>query len=249
MIKPIAVVRGLDKVHRRFQSLEKRQMPYATMLAINETLNHVRDDIRGEMERVFDRPTKFTIKGVLVKYATKRNLYGETFLRDQAYKGTPPVKYLRPGVKGGERNVKRFEEALIRNGIMERGWYAMPGKGVRLNRYGNMSRGLFVKILSDIRALEGVPRLRGKIASKRLLNKYFAIKPLDYPSGRSGKNLKPGVYKRMAKGVKPVLIFTKKKPQYKKRLEYHKVAKATIRKRYAPAFRKGMKRAMATARR
>lgn len=66
--------RGIEEVQRRLESLAREQIPYATMLAINETAFAVRGAVQDEMKRVFDRPKPWTINQVRVRKATKTKL-------------------------------------------------------------------------------------------------------------------------------------------------------------------------------
>lgn len=169
------------------------QIPYATRLAVNETAKKVQTALKIESRYSFDSPTPFTINAPMVKYARRGELAAEVFLRNEASKGTPPVKYLEPGVEGGGRRVKRFERALRARGIMGPGEFAMPGSGARLNQYGNISAGQIVQILSQTQSFSEVgfkanqtTRSAARAGSKR--PKYF--------STRAGQSLPPGVYER-----------------------------------------------------
>lgn len=169
------------------------QIPYATRLAVNETAKKIQTALKIEARFAFDRPTAFTVNAPMVRFAKRGEIEAEVFLRNEATKGTPPVKYLEPEVEGGGRRVKRFERALRARGIMGPSEFAMPGAGARLNQYGNISAGQVVQILSQTQAFSEVgfkanqtARSADRAGAKR--PKYFAT--------RAGQSLPPGVYER-----------------------------------------------------
>ncbi len=240
--------KGFERFKKRLSDIEKKQLPFATSVALNKTAEWMETDIRLEMRKVLDRPTKFTLKSLYVKRATKRKLQAEVLFKDFIPKGTPADKYLKPQVYGGSRGQKGFEKVLVRYGYLAPGWYAVPGAGARLNRSGNMTAGAITQILTALRALPGTPTVGGREVKftkrSKAVKKIFAI-----PYWKQGYHLKPGVYKRMARGVKPLLIFTKNKPKYERRLDFFGIGKKSYKKHFKEEFRKAFRHAMATARR
>jgi hypothetical protein len=73
-------------------------------------------------------------------------------------KGTPASKFLAPEIYGGQRGQKRSERALtryappdVKRAMGNRGYW-VPGPGLTLNAYGNVSGSTMVQILSDLKA-------------------------------------------------------------------------------------------------
>lgn len=169
------------------------QIPYATRIAVNETAKKIQTALKIEARAAFDRPTGFTLNAPMVKFARRGEITAEVFLRNEASKGTPPVKYLEPEVQGGGRRVKRFERALQLRGILGPNEFAMPGQDARLNAYGNIGAGQIVQILSQLKAFSEVgftanetARSAARAGGNR--SRYFAT--------RAGQSLRPGVYER-----------------------------------------------------
>src|SRR5690606_35613955 len=96
-------------------------------------------------------PTPFTKRAVYKTSATASRLYAEVKLKDEAPLGTPAAKYLQPTIEGSARGDKGIERALKRNGMIRRDQYMVPGDDVRLNQYGNVTRGQIVKALSNVK--------------------------------------------------------------------------------------------------
>src|SRR5688572_6410454 len=142
-----------DKVlQAKYSDLEIRQLPFATVGAINDALFAARDAWRTQLGSVFDRPTSLTLNAVLYEKADKANLHGELFLRNEASKGTPPSRYLVNQVRGGDRREKPFEFLLRQAGVIGADEFVMPARGFPLNAQGNLPAALTRTILSDLQA-------------------------------------------------------------------------------------------------
>ena len=219
----------------------ERQIPYAVARALTSTGKIVKDAEISEIKRVFDRPTRRTTSSVWLKYATKTRLMAKVWLVEDAFKGTPPVKYLYPEIHGGKRNRTRFEKALERQGYLARDESVMPSKYARLNVYGNISAGTYTKVLSQLKASsDPMQNATGSARSKkgRRAAKYFYK--------RDGKAR--GVWEQRGKTAKPVFVFVKKRPSYRERLDFYGVAKKTNAKHFSNEFDKSIIIAKKTAR-
>ena len=208
---------------RRFEAMNdevRRQLPYATSLAVNNVAKRIREEEKRQMARVFDNPTPFTLRSVLIEWANKRKPWGRVFIRDEAFKGTAPVKYMGPEVYGEQRRTKRFERSLIHKGIMPAGMYVVPGSGAKLNRYGNITPGTFTQILSALGA--NADWMQNRTGSRRSNRNargkaYFVAKIKGVL----------GVWQRYGAGgrsAKPILIFTRNKPDYKTKFPFHRIS-------------------------
>lgn len=114
----ISVRSDLARMQRTMTELERRQLPFATALALTRTAQAAQRAVVRELPSAFDRPTPFTQRGVAVKAATKQTLEAEVFVR--------PIQaaYLALQEAGGTREPKK--RALV-----------IPA-GIRLNQYGNI---------------------------------------------------------------------------------------------------------------
>lgn len=227
---------------RSLNDVQRKQIPFATALALTRTAFSARDDVKAEMARVFDRPTPFTLNSVFAKPATKDKLEYRVFLRDEAFKGTAPAEYLQPQIEGGSRTPKRFERAIQRGGILSRGRLAVPGKRARLNAYGNQPRGQITKILSQLRAspdpLQNATGSKRSERKRRQSGAYFLFGPPGSPRG---------VLERVGQQVTPVMVFINH-ATYRKRFRFYDIAKRTVDRQFVGQFERALTHALATAR-
>lgn len=247
----VTVVPDLRAMQAQMRRIEREQVPFATAMALTKTAKFVEKKISEEMARVFDRPTRYTLNSLRTAPATKRKLVAEVKIKDESFKAVAPIKWLAPQVYGGTRGHKRFEQRLIQAGVMASNEYAMPGQAAQLDGYGNMSRAQMVAILSDVQAhwdpqQNSTRASRVKRAKRRRRGGiYFAV------TVRRGK-LRPGVYERIGFGfgtaVRPVLVFVRKQPAYRKRLRFFETAEQVSAMRFRMEFNLAMRQAVRTAR-
>lgn len=222
-----------------FSKLEREQLPFITSLAVNRTATLVREDEKAQIPRSFNAPVGLTRNSVfLSKPAHKRGPFErDVYLRDELPKGTPPVKYLAHGVRGGSRPKKPYERALIASGFMSETEFAVPGAGVKLNASGNIPKGTIVKILTQIKASRddagiGLGNRKGG-RTKRKGERYFHSRGPD--GGR--QTLARGVY--MQKGefrVTPILKFVGS-ARYEPRFPFTAIAKRSYAREFREQFR------------
>lgn len=232
---------------------KRKQVEFATAVALTRTAKRVEAAEVHEMTDVFNRPTPFTLSGTFVRPATTSNLSAEVKLKDFAGKGTPAATYLAAQLRGGTRGLKRFERALIAVGAMPPGFRAVPGAAAKLDSYGNMDRGQIVQILSYFRAFPEAgykanmtDKRRAALAKGSKTRQGFA-----YFVGRPGDRLPLGIYQRVyfARGtaIKPVLIFVAS-VAYEAIFDFDFVAKLTVDAAFDEEFRRAVVEAEATAR-
>jgi hypothetical protein len=219
-----------------------RQIRFAAALALTKTGQIVKEDLRNEMQRVFDRPTPYTLNSLQLRPATKGNLEAEVSLKE--FGGTPAWKYLGPQIEGGDRAAKRFEKSLRHVGLLPSGMFATPGPAADFDRYGNMNRGQIVKILSALRASSDATQNRGKDRGRgtRRLEEYFVG-----GFGRSA-HLKPGIYRRFPNRTIKMVIRYVRSPAYRVRFDFYGMAERSISENFDTQFAKALDYALATAR-
>lgn len=247
------------------------QVRYAASRAINAAL---RVGLQAEQQRmgaVFDRPTPYTLRGgVSVKPSDKANLVGELAIATVATgENVPPGKPLLAEVRGGARRLKRSEVLLQRAGLLPQGWLTVPGRGAKMDGYGNIQRGQILQILSWFAAYPETNSRAGRVRNSMRDNstaagrakraagtrnraglEYFAVQP----GGRGG--LSPGIYARQTAGkrftgpvVRPraVLVFVQR-TQYAKRFDFVATAQQAIATALPEAFTTAFRQALETAR-
>lgn len=240
---------GIYIAAQTFRGL-RRQMPFISRLMLTAVARNAEKALKAEMAQKFDRPTPFTMNAVYSRGAHAKSPVGIVALRQFGGKTTLPEKYLAPEVLGGVRHVKRFELALHNAGILPAGMVTIPTPATPLDAYGNVSRGLLNKILSQLQAHSDDTRNETEKSKKRRLGRgdpvagYFALLK---PRGK----LRPGIYARYqfahGSAVRPVLYFHRM-PHYAKRIRFWDLAIETIQKTAPAELAAAVGQAMATAR-
>ena len=229
------------------------QVPYATALALTKTAQLVREAEKAEMVKVFDRPTRWTLNSLYLDPARKDKPWAEVWLKDTG--DGAAAQYLEPQIKGGARTVKRFERRLQDAGVMPRGWVAIPGRGAKLDAYGNMSSQQIVTILSVMHAHHDIYQRETYISRKRAKRSgkqrdYFAVLPHQggNRAAENGGRLPFGVYQRIGGRVVTILFFAPA-ARYKPRFDFFGVARQVVNRELASQFKAAMQRAIDTAKR
>lgn len=191
-------IEGLDKLYKSLSALEKDQFPFALKNTINDVATMVQRADKTQMVKDFDRPTPFTQNALKINYATKTRLSGGVVFKDPV-RLSDSQHYLYHNVYGVLRGYKKFEGALYAKGILPAGHYAVPGKGMKLDAYGNVAAGTIVQILAWFGANSGTgffgnstdatkaKRKRG--TKKKYGFEYFTLR-------KKNRNLLPGIYRR-----------------------------------------------------
>lgn len=241
----------VSKALRKLDDARQKQVPFATALALTRTAQYTKGILRDEIARSFNAPTPYTLDSLFIRTATKANLRAAVYVKDQAAKGNPAVRFLLPNVQGTQRNLKGFESLLIRNGAMPDGYFAVPGPGAQLDAFGNVPGATITKILSQLQSSRDYTAnesAKGKTRKNRRqsVGRYFAIKP------GGGDPRPPGIYERISffggGAVRLVFFYTRKRPQYTRRYRFDEVGRAAARGRFPLEFRVAMLEAMRTAR-
>lgn len=224
-------------------ALSEHDAPFITAYALTKTAQDIKAAEIASMQAVFDRPTAYTLNALTIKPATKTDLNAIVYFKDGG--SAPAWKYLAPEVEGGDRRHKAFELRLIRAGLMKDGEFAVPGKGVKLDAYGNIPGPTIEQILSQVGAAEQWSGYQANATAKSLKKKkaagrYFVLRPdLNGPASRQ---VAPGIYYRAGvRDIVPVIMFVAA-PKYKKRFPFHETAQATFNAQLLVRAREGFQR-------
>lgn len=225
-----------------------RQVPYALSVALNETAKEAKAMVRAEMESVFDRPTPWVLNSLRIKYANKRNLVAELAFKD--FNGVSTRSMLEPQVDGGSRRFKAMEAILKSGGYVPKGWNVVPGAAAALDQYGNIVRSQVSQVMSMLAMLGPMsPAQRARkaeLAAGGTKRNQFGFQYFIIPAGAGSSRLQPGVYKRFASGLKPILIFVRP-AKYQKRLDFFGLVERKVNERLEPNFDAAFKMAVATS--
>lgn len=224
-------ISGFEEAKRDLLRNQKA-VEIAAQRALLKTAQAVRDAEKAEMERVFDRPTRWTLGQIKVKATSSLGMRVGVIDPEGAYRRAQT--YLTTQIEGGNRRAKAYEKALQYHGLMPQGWVSVPGDGAKLDAYGNISGGQIKQILSWFDAantsagsdqnmgFKGREKLRK--GTKRNAGFEYVLVPPD----KKGNFRQPGIYQRFflghGKAVKPLIIYVKQ-AKYTKRFDFEAVAK------------------------
>lgn len=227
----------------KLSAVARKQVPFATALALTRLGAMGRDEVREEMPRVFDAPTRWTMNSLYLDKARTDRMYARVWFRDFAPKGTPAEKYLQPEVHGGERNQKRFERALAYTGRMRQNQWAIPGRDAPLDAYGNIRGSFITGMLNKLRAnpLDPTQHESGRLKARRrggTRGTFFVMRRAGVPIG---------VYRRIGKKrLEHILSFTTDRPDYRARLPFFQIMQNVVARNYDKQFGKALAYAIAT---
>ena len=212
---------GIKQVIAGLDDVAKNQVPFALSLALNRTAQAVKSEIVKVMQSVFNRPTPYILNSLYIYAATKSNLTAEVLFKDQAQ----PM--MIPQVEGGDRRMKRSEQWI--------GRYWVPGKGAKLNAYGNISAGMITQILSILHRTPDPYQwqtTKSKLKAQRI-GKARDIFVLWHQKG----HLRPGVYERVGKDKHVVcLLLFINMPHYSKRLPFYETGRGVTEQQFPTLF-------------
>lgn len=239
------VIRALKQVQTSHRNAFKR--------ALNGLAYDIRDEEVREMKRVFRNPTPYTLNSIKVKRTKDTGrLEARVWFRNT----DSDYHYILPQVYGGDRRQKKFEYRLYKIGLLKKHEVLVPATkagAIRLDRYGNVSRGQYVQILSQLQAFgdagfsanqtqkDKLARQKGRRKIIKTEQYFFARNTEEMetgdglPKGAKKQHLKSGIWARYrtawGTSIKPV-FFVADQANYEKRFDFWKVGKKTAEFRW-----------------
>ncbi|MCU0806426.1 MAG: phage tail protein [Candidatus Contendobacter sp.] len=224
-------IRGLNEVQRQLQNLAAEQIPYATMVAINNTAFAVQKASRARLEAAFDKPTPLIKGATRVEKATKQTLTATVYIDPKR------ALILETHEEGGKRGHQAIERFLVGKGWLPSGWRAVPGGGMPLDTYGNPKRAEVAKVIAELNA-----GISGIATSNR---RCFVIRP-----GQRSR-LTPGIYRirsrSQGRSILPLFLFVST-TQYRPILKWEPTVAAEAVRLLPDEAARAIQRALATTR-
>ncbi len=214
-----------------------RELPWATVLALNATGEDIRKAVRDEwIPRSFDRPTRYTINSSRLKRASKAMMVAEVLFKDTStWSIDGEGHYLVPQVRGGRRVHTRFEQRLVRNGVMRADEYALPGAACPMDAHGNVRAGVHAQIITQLGIGDaGYNFYESKKSKARKARKNAAR----YFVSDGNGHLPRGIWARDGRRVRPVFIFASRAPNYRIRFPWKQWAERLAHERMPINFRR-----------
>ena len=225
------------------KGVQKKQIPFATMVALNDVAFDARSLVQKSLPRRFDRPTgnPTTGKGgiigsVQVVKSKKKNLTAQVGFAGRGFRTSKwmesPADIMHRHIKGGTRFPKMGGKLRIPSDT--------KGGGIKLNKFGNIAgkKNKIAKMLgkSD-QFFEGVP--------KGLSNKERGIWERIPANNKRAKGSQATKWKATGKIIQRIAYepFTKYKATY----PFEKIVVLAVNKNYKKRFERALKEALKTA--
>ena len=144
-------VKADTKELTKYLIIGRKQIPYATSVALNQTAFDVRTSLQRLLPRFIDRPTPSIKNSVQVEQSKKQNLVATVGFVGKGFRrtkwNTSPAVIMGKHITGGTRKPKK--RAI-----------AVP-VSLKKNQYGNIQRNKVTKLLADKdKYFSGVPKGR-----------------------------------------------------------------------------------------
>lgn len=236
----IKITRDIGLFKNKLNKKVKKQLPFATALALTRTAEGLMKRQKKEMRRVFNKPLPYTVNAVAFQGADKRDPKPDArvFFREFAGKGTPAYKYLEPNIHGGPRRAKAHERRLRSLGILTANGFTAPGRDAPVNARGNIAGGHYTRLLAAVGALGGdSTTARSRRRNKGVRGYYVARK-----GGRA-----VGIRRHVGGQSKRILNFIGS-PSYRPRYDFYGLSDRYVKKFLPRNFRSAFRMAMRTAR-
>lgn len=241
MIK-IDVKMDIDRALQKLRDVAENQVPYATSKAINATAKLVRKAVAAGSKSMSATAFSTSENALFITPSNKRDLNAVV-----GYKEIQ-ARYMAWQIGGGKRVAKGFELKLRGMGILPSGYVTVPGIGIKLDNYGNISQKTLATIFGMLSSGSRVYAGKGKRMRGEVL---FVVKPGD--SDNRTKHLKPGIYQRIERSgrskITPLIMFVSSANYIaRKFFDFHGIAKKTVADEFPAQFRAAIAEAMRTAR-
>lgn len=181
-----------------------KALRWAYVIGATRTAKIMAAELKQEMPRAFDRPTPYAVRSISWLGATMAAPIAKIGFGLSAF-GSRHLDWAQAEVHGGVRPLKAIEKRI--SALLGAGeWYVTPGRGARLDRYGNISGGQIQQILSDL-GLQRDPYANATAASRKRNRRarYFVLR-------KGGKPI--GIAVRRGRTMDIALLLTRKAPTY-----------------------------------
>lgn len=202
-----------SKVSPLLRRYEQR-IKSATATALTRTAADVRKGWQGQLRTRLDRPTPYTVNAVRYESASKDSLTSAVIVREDG-NSVAPAEYLGTQQRGGQRNLRKFERALVAGGAMPEGSKVVPARFALVDGYGNISKAQIVSVLRQFGSelSRGYQRVISRNATRRAGaiarggRKYVAIRDERTAAALNRPDLFPGVWERRGDSLVPVFRY------------------------------------------
>lgn len=210
----------------RLNILQATQIKYAGTKAMQRLGYELKQSLRDEMARVFDKPVPFTLSSP--RYAAD-GLSLRIYLNPDSPGGQSPSRYLYPVSTEDTAGAKpayptRFAKALRHLGIIDSSYFPVPwldGRAVPTNSYGNVPASFYSGVLRGL-VRQGA---KGASPSSNYGGQYMSVPDRRIgPALRRTSSLKPGIYRVKARQLDFLFGYARRPPIVPTVFDYRGVA-------------------------
>jgi hypothetical protein len=236
----IDVRSNIDEVLGWLSDIQQKQLPFATVLALNNTAIIIRKDAAAALkENGSAKPFTTSENAFFITRANKSNLVVEIGYKDIQ------ARYMKWQLGGGKRTATGFEVKLRSMGILPMGYVTVPA-AIQLDSYGNIPKAVLTTIIGQLTTSLRVFKGKGKRAHADAL---FVVLPGDRVAGR----LHPGIWQRIERGnasnIKPLIFFvTAANYRATKFFDFQGVGQKTYEREFPGQMTAALAEAVSTAR-
>lgn len=216
------------------------KVPLAVAKALTFTVQKAQKAVVAEMPRVFEGgATRYTLNATRIEPATPTKLAALLAVKDRSDSGNKPESYLFPEVYAGTRSEKRFERALRYAGLMQRGESAILSRTAPRDAYGNALRSQLQALLKAARsAPKAAPAAKGAGGAKgKAAGTQAPARKSPYFRGQlGGRSDLAAIFYADGGEAFPLFILTRKRPSYRRRLDFEAVTRETAQREFEPTL-------------
>ena len=220
-----------------FASESRKQLPFATSLAVNSTTDIIKKAFNKSTNIFRGGATSFTKRAFTAgKKSNKRNLERKAFAIDVPLKDR--ARYLRFMTQGGSRPQKAYEKMfsfLPNDGTIPSGAFFIPSGRIKLDARGNVSKGNILRIKQAITG-EATKSSSGSTAR----GGGFIGTPRNL-------SLPPGIYRRSRGQLHPLFYATTDSKDYRKKLDIEKIGQTVVGRHFTKELQQALDKALKTA--
>lgn len=218
-----------------------RDTRVAAAVALTRGINIARTEAETQMRRVFDRPTPYTLRSLRTTAARAEKLEAVLRINGRDDLGGnvdwSPAELLQHQFEGGARHRKRLEDYLRRVAFLRPNEFIVPGAAAPLDRYGNLSRGATMRIISQLRL--GLDPYAWKTTSARSRRNVKKFGRIFWSRGDRGLPRGAWVDQGPPIGVRPLLVVVRQ-PRYRKRFDLPDITRRSIKRHLPLQFQRAL---------
>ena len=234
----IDISHNIKKTIKELETFKDKDLPYVMMLTANNVAFDALDSLKKEVRGKLNLKNKRMANAWRIKKATKKRRYAELYVDEWSWQ----YKALAHHYRGGDRERKGLEKAMIYMGLMYKWEILTPPPGVTIRSY------VYVEMMSQLKLnyKAGFNANETKTSRKRREGlrkkgvRYFVV------TGKSKSPMAPGIYARVPGSPKPVnMLRIAERPDYKKSMDMEVTVRKVLERRQQHHFDTAMARAMA----